>query len=571
MGKVILKNRFWLGLTVIFKILIGIVFVQVPLTLQKMIDCATDGDYEGFKRWFLFTALFFMLIGVVDYGNRVVQAKYMEKTLTYMKEKVISGIVNKEHIDFFSRNSSEYISSLTNDINLMDKNFIGPLLETIGDVAIIVGSAGALVWINPVIAGMLLVMSILILMLPKVFGKVLARKQESYSKGLSYYTLRIKDILMGYEVVEAYHLREKVLRDHDSYNKDVQNRNFKAIEAISRVSALSTYLSITTQALSVGIGVWYVFRGMLTLGSLFAISQLNAYLVVPIEGIAQKITLVGSMKEIRKKLQAYILEGEKTDQRQKKAEFKDKIVFRHVTFSYPEGEDTVLLDFDMTFEKGKKYAVVGASGSGKSTIIRLLLRYYDCDQGEILMDDTQIGEFSKASFYDQIAVIQQNVYMFDDTLKENIVLGRNYREENLAEALKESGVETFLPLLEDGLDTVLKEDGGRLSGGQKQRVAIARALLEKKPILLLDEATSALDAKTCCEIENTVLEIKDITLISVTHRLTKEILSRFDEVLVMDGGKIVEHGTFDDLLASGGYLYDLYYNAARRESEMTKE
>ena len=571
MGKVILKNRFWLGLTVIFKILIGIVFVQVPLTLQKMIDCATDGDYEGFKRWFLFTALFFMLIGVVDYGNRVVQAKYMEKTLTYMKEKVISGIVNKEHIDFFSRNSSEYISSLTNDINLMDKNFIGPLLETIGDVAIIVGSAGALVWINPVIAGMLLVMSILILMLPKVFGKVLARKQESYSKGLSYYTLRIKDILMGYEVVEAYHLREKVLRDHDSYNKDVQNRNFKAIEAISRVSALSTYLSITTQALSVGIGVWYVFRGMLTLGSLFAISQLNAYLVVPIEGIDQKITLVGSMKEIRKKLQAYILEGEKTDQRQKKAEFKDKIVFRHVTFSYPEGEDTVLLDFDMTFEKGKKYAVVGASGSGKSTIIRLLLRYYDCDQGEILMDDTQIGEFSKASFYDQIAVIQQNVYMFDDTLKENIVLGRNYREENLAEALKESGVETFLPLLEDGLDTVLKEDGGRLSGGQKQRVAIARALLEKKPILLLDEATSALDAKTCCEIENTVLEIKDITLISVTHRLTKEILSRFDEVLVMDGGKIVEHGTFDDLLASGGYLYDLYYNAARRESEMTKE
>ncbi|MBP5222572.1 MAG: ABC transporter ATP-binding protein [Lachnospiraceae bacterium] len=571
MGKVILKNRFWLGLTVIFKILIGIVFVQVPLTLQKMIDCATDGDYEGFKRWFLFTALFFMLIGVVDYGNRVVQAKYMEKTLTYMKEKVISGIVNKEHRDFFSRNSSEYISSLTNDINLMDKNFIGPLLETIGDVAIIVGSAGALIWINPVIAGMLLVMSVLILMLPKVFGKVLARKQESYSKGLSYYTLRIKDILMGYEVVEAYHLREKVLRDHDSYNKDVQNRNFKAIEAISRVSALSTYLSITTQALSVGIGVWYVFRGMLTLGSLFAISQLNAYLVVPIEGIAQKITLVGSMKEIRKKLQAYIQEGEKTDQRQKKAEFKDKIVFRHVTFSYPEGEDTVLLDFDMTFEKGKKYAVVGASGSGKSTIIRLLLRYYDCDQGEILMDDTQIGEFSKASFYDQIAVIQQNVYMFDDTLKENIVLGRNYRDENLAEALKESGVETFLPLLEDGLDTVLKEDGGRLSGGQKQRVAIARALLEKKPILLLDEATSALDAKTCCEIENTVLEIKDITLISVTHRLTKEILSRFDEVLVMDGGKIVEHGTFDDLLASGGYLYDLYYNASRRESEMTKE
>ena len=118
MGKVILKNRFWLGLTVIFKILIGIVFVQVPLTLQKMIDCATDGDYEGFKRWFLFTALFFMLIGVVDYGNRVVQAKYMEKTLTYMKEKVISGIVNKEHIDFFSRNSSEYISSLTNDITI---------------------------------------------------------------------------------------------------------------------------------------------------------------------------------------------------------------------------------------------------------------------------------------------------------------------------------------------------------------------------------------------------------------------------------------------------------------------
>ena len=178
----------------------------------------------------------------------------------------------------------------------------------------------------------------------------------------------------------------------------------------------------------------------------------------------------------------------------------------------------------------------------------------------IYVDHTRIEDISKLSLYDHVGVIHQEIYMFDQTLRENIALGRDYTQGDMNRALHESGVDSFLPLLDNGLDTSLHENGSRLSGGQRQRVAIARALLEKKDILLLDEATSALDAKTYMEIENTVLAIQDVTIISVTHRLTEEVLSKYDEIIVMDHGDIVEQGTFYELLQGKGYFYGLYHN-----------
>ena len=560
MKKVILKHKTWFTLTVVMKVIAGIAYVMVPLMIQKMIACIEHGRYDDFWPTTIMTAIVFIFVGIIDYLNRVTQAKYMQKTITYMKKLTFAGIVNQEHRDFFGKNTSEYISVLTNDIHLMDKNYLGPLLETIGDIVIVAVTVNVLLFSNSVIAFMMLGMSVLILLLPKWFGQRLERKQDEYSKGLAQYTSKIKDVFLGYGIVEAYNMRKRVAGRHESYNGDVQEREFKAIEAISEVASLSGVLSILTEVMAIGIGGYFIFKGLLDVASLITIIKLNDYLVEPMEGIAGKITLFRSMREIVKKVNGYIKEGEKLETGRKKFSFHENVVFNDVTFAYDQGQPPILKDLCLKFEKGKKYAVVGTSGSGKSTIIRLLLRYYDCQQGAIYIDHTKIEDISKLSLYDHVGVIHQEIYMFDQTLLENIALGRDYTPGDMDRALRESGVDSFLPLLDNGLETPLHENGSRLSGGQRQRVAIARALLEKKDILLLDEATSALDAKTYMEIENTVLAIQDVTIISVTHRLTEEVLSKYDEIIVMDHGDIIEQGTFYELLQGKGYFYGLYHN-----------
>ena len=568
MKKVVLKHKTWFLLTVIMKVIAGVAYVMVPLLIQRVIACVEHGKYDELLPITIRTVIIFVFVGVIDYINRITQAKYMQKTITYMKKLTFAGIVNQDHRDFFDRNTSEYISVLTNDIHLMDKNYLGPLLETIGDIVIVLVAVGVLLFSNPLIATVMLGMSALILLLPKWFGHRLECKQDDYSKGLAGYTSRIKDVFLGYGIVEAYNMRKRVALRHESYNGDVQEKEFKAIEAISEVASLSGVMSVLTEIIAIGIGGYFVFKGKLDIAELITIVKLNDYLVQPMEGIAGKITLFRSMREIVKKVNGYIKEGEKLDTDNKKFVFHENVVFNYVTFAYDRGQAPILKDFCLKFEKGKKYAVVGSSGSGKSTIIRLLLRYYDCQQGAIYIDHTKIEDISKLSLYDHVGVIHQEIYMFDQTLRENIALGREYTQSDMNRALHESGVDSFLPLLDNGLDTSLHENGSRLSGGQRQRVAIARALLEKKEILLLDEATSALDAKTYMEIENTVLAIQDVTIISVTHRLTEEVLSQYDEIIVMDHGDVVEQGTFHELLGSKGYFYGLYHNTFVSQDNM---
>ena len=561
MRRVLTAHKAWLALTILFKLLIGGAFVLVPISLQVIVDSVDRGSRHDFKMGCVMVVVFFLVVFLLDYGNRVVQAKYMEKTLRYLKGLVFRGLMREGYSEFSKENTSTYISNLTNDINLMDKNYFGPLLETVGHIAIMIGSMVALIYYNPIISLWMIITAFAILTLPKCFGKVLSGKQGEYSRSLGSFTSKIKDIFLGYEVIETYGTKKNAVREFDEYNKKVENKNFKSIEAISRLASLSTYFSIMTEAVAIGLGGYYVLKGVLKIGSLFAIVALGGNLVSPMEEIAAKFTLVASMKEIKNKLikMMNIKDEEKTDIHFDG--FKNEIAFKDASFGYEDDNRIVIDGMNLRLEKGKKYVIVGSSGSGKSTLIKLLLRYYDLNKGSITLDGTDVKRVNKNELYDLMAVIHQNVYMFDETLRENITLGREYTEEELERALRDSGVNEFLDLIEGGLDGSLKESGGRLSGGQRQRVAIARALLKRKPIMLLDEATSSLDAKNSYEIERTILDLEELTVVAVSHRLVEDIMKRYDEIIVMDQGKVIEKGSFDALIEKKDAFYRLYTNS----------
>ena len=295
----------------------------------------------------------------------------------------------------------------------------------------------------------------------------------------------------------------------------------------------------------------------MTVGTLFAVVNLANGVCWPIMWIVNKTTMIRGMKEVNNKLITIIEDSKKCEGTKVLEGFDSNINIKDVTFSY--GNDRNVLDnLSISFKKNKKYAIVGRSGSGKSTLLKLLLGYYDDFKGEILFDGNEYNTLDKNSINNQISVIHQNVYMFDKTLKENIILGKNFNNEELDEAINVSGVKEFLDILPGGIDSYIGENGNNLSGGQRQRVAIARSLIQNTPILLLDEGTSALDSKTAFEIEDTLLNIKDLTVITVTHKLIEGILNRYDEIIVMDNGKVIESGSFNELINKRGEFYNLY-------------
>ncbi|MCL2530226.1 MAG: ABC transporter ATP-binding protein/permease, partial [Coriobacteriia bacterium] len=199
-------------------------------------------------------------------------------------------------------------------------------------------------------------------------------------------------------------------------------------------------------------------------------------------------------------------------------------------------------------EKNKKYTVVGGSGSGKTTLVRLLCANYTGYTGTISFSGRELHELDINQLLTHIAFIHQNVYMFDESIKENISLHREYSEKEWQEALATSGVDRFLDQMENGLDTQVGENGINLSGGQRQRVAVARALIQKKPILIIDEGTSAVDRQTAYEIETALLAMPQITLITITHHLASELLRQYDRILFLQNGQVAESGTYDELI-----------------------
>ena len=237
------------------------------------------------------------------------------------------------------------------------------------------------------------------------------------------------------------------------------------------------------------------------------------------------------------------------------AVLREGVSLENLSFRYEEG-GSVLEDLTLRFEAGKSYALVGASGSGKSTLLNLLMGSDDRYEGAIRFDGKELRGISAESLYDLVSLVQQDVFVFDSTIRENITLFKEFDDERVTEAIRLSGLDGFIA--RRGEDARCGENGSELSGGERQRVSIARCLLRSTPLLLVDEATAALDSATAFEVTNSILDISGLTRVIVTHRLEEKLLRRYDEIVAMKNGAVQERGTFEELMGKRGYFYALY-------------
>jgi ABC-type multidrug transport system fused ATPase/permease subunit len=272
----------------------------------------------------------------------------------------------------------------------------------------------------------------------------------------------------------------------------------------------------------------------------------------PLIQVPTLISKRNSCKPLFKKLDE-IIKTEECGEKET-VKFENSIKVSNLEFAYED--NNILNGIDFEFKKGKSYALVGASGSGKTTLLNLLAGRYQEYNGEINYDGKELKTLSIDSLFEKMAYVEQNVFVFDDSIVNNVTMYSNVDEDALARALEKAGLKALIE--EKGVDYKCGENGSNLSGGEKQRISIARALIKNAELLFMDEATSALDSETSSNVMHSVLDIENLSKIVITHKLEEKILKRFDEIIVLKNGKVYENGSFDELINKNGLFRSLY-------------
>ena len=556
MIRYLFKEKLLFWALILFTMLVAFLDVVYSFALKYLLDFAQKGSLVKFAE-VCFNAIIFVLIyNFFKYIREIVQNLYMKRTMVSFRNDIFRRTLNIKIKEFRNRNSSEYTSILINDVSLIENDYFQNIFLIIQILITFVLSVAALLTINKLLTIAVLVIGLLSALLPLVLGKYLSKYKMQLSKAQSVFVVKLKDIFGGFEIVKSFNIEKKISNDFKKINIDVEQSKFKFAGIVSALKVLSNGLSNMTMVGVFLIGSYFIISNNLTVGETVASLQLAVNIISPLTSLTICINRINSNKVIIKKIENML--GEKQNKKEMTLlTFENNIVFDNVEFGYTSTKN-IINGCNINIQSGKKYAVVGGSGSGKSTILKLILGYYDNYKGSIKIDDNEVKHISESSINNIIATMQQDVYLFDDNLRNNITLYKDYSDKEVIRIAKLVGLKKVIGKNGELLGNYVGENGYCLSGGEKQRVAIARALIKKTQIILFDEATASIDNTNTYEIENLLLSIKDLTSIVVTHKLIRQLLVKYDDIYVVEDGKIVEHNTFNELMQNKSYFYNLY-------------
>jgi ATP-binding cassette subfamily C protein len=544
MVSIILESAFFTGEAYVFKNILDLV--------------SLDMSMDKFYNTVLFSIGYILVHCVVIYMYRKAMGNYSRSVITEMKEDVFSNIYSRDLKSFSENNTESYVSIMLNDIKMIEKDYVINLSSIFAYMLDIIFAVILLFKFNVKVALVAIGFSVLLSMIPKFFSKELAALKKDLSDGMKTFLVKVKEISEGFETIKTYDIEDEAYDQFSVYNDEVEDVKYNIGVMDAKINSALEFFSFLIQFLVSIIVVYFIIKDNLTVGLVGSVGQLMVNICEPMEGFSGRFNRLKTVKPIVDNvIGKNQVKTEKSEDSIQIDEFRKSICFEDVKFSY-DGKRNILDGINTCFEKGKKYAIVGESGSGKSTILKLILGYYSCNEGKLTVDGTDINDLDEDSLSKFISVIQQDVFLFDTTIRNNITLFKDYPEEEIEAVIEKTQLKNFIESLEDGLDTYIGEAGDKLSGGERQRISIARAMLKNTPILLLDEATSALDNITANEIEEMVLNMKGTTVISVTHRLNEERLKGYDKIFVIRDGKVMEEGKFDKLIDEKEYFFELF-------------
>lgn len=549
------KNRCLFLAAVLFRLMDVPGMLVVSWLLGAVIDTITEGELTALWRLLVAAIVFVAIFLFVEIGFYRMRAAFLRKAVTQYKEMAFKKLSQKGISAFAQESTGRYLSVLTNDVGIVEENYLNNTFELIAQPLLFLGTLILLCWYSP----LLTLAAILLCLLPfagmMAFSPELARREKAVSDKSEVFVARIKDMLSGFAVIKSFKAEEEaggIFR--------LENRSFEETKRRRRwwqglLTGMSQSLGILVQFGIFFIGAYLALRGDITAGTVLVFVNLANCLIGPIQTVPQCVANRKAAKGLIRKLAEVTEENASRGGEIIAPKLEEAIEFCSVTFGY-EPEKPVLKELSLRLEAGKKYALVGASGSGKSTLINLLMGAYDSYEGSLTLDGREMRELDCDSLYDIMSLIGQSVFLFDDTIRRNITMFREFPEEKITSAVFRSGLEKLIA--ERGEDYRCGENGSGLSGGERQRISIARCLLRETPVLLLDEATAALDNQTAFAVTDAILQLDGLTRLVVTHRLEAQLLEQYDSIFVLREGHLQESGTFAELMERRGYFYSLY-------------
>ena len=540
----------------IFNILVPLTNIAFAYSIKIIIDSGMSQNREALTQAILIGAIVIFIYASLNFISLRLRNKLVRQIMSRYKNKVFKSILDRDYREFSKEKSGKFISILTENMKKIEQDYLHQYFNISKNISLMIFSLVAMFIGNWFLTLLVIIASIISMMISGFIGQKSASLQNSSMIADQKYLAKVKDILAGFLVIKSFNVKEAIGQDYKNESEKLDEIYFikgkfdVLSNVISQLSGMIVFL------VAFGGGMYLVFNGYTTIGSVTAIVQLVNFVVIPLNEVGMGIS---KFREGQATLNSFEVKDVIELQTGKTKEYFDDVIsFSNVDFSYPNAEKKIFNNLSLQIKKGEKIAIVGMSGSGKSTLLNLLLRFYDVTSGYISIDNQDLQAISAESLYNLMTIVQQDVYIFDDTLRANITLNQSFTDEEIKQAVQQSGLESYVLENESGLQTLCGENGSNLSGGQKQRLSIARALIRKTPILLLDEATSSLDNQVTTEIENSILKIQDLTALVVTHKLNETILKKYNRILFMKNGVIVEDGSFSDLMNKRGEFYKLF-------------
>ena len=540
----------------IFNILVPLTNIAFAYSIKGIIDSGMSQNEDALTQAVLVGATVIFIYDGLNFISLRLRNKLVRQIMSRYKNKVFQSILDRDYRDFSKEKSGKFISVLTENMKKIEQDYLHQYFNISKNLSLMIFSLLAMFIGNWFLTLLVIIASVIPIIISGFIGQKSASLQNSAMIADQKYLAKVKDILAGFLVIKSFNVKESICEDYSHESEKFDEINFikgkfdVLANVISQLSGMIVFL------VAFGGGMYLVFNGYTTIGSVTAIVQLVNFVVMPLNEVGMGMS---KFREGQATLDAFEVKDVIELQTGKTKEYFDDVIsFSNIDFSYPNTEEKIFNHLSLKIQKGEKIAIVGMSGSGKSTLLNLLLRFYDVTSGHISIDNQDIQAISAESLYNLMTIVQQDVYIFDDTLRANITLNQSFTDEEIKKAVQQSGLESYVLENELGLQALCGENGSNLSGGQKQRVSIARALIRKTPILLLDEATSSLDNKVTTEIESSILDIQNLTALVVTHKLNENILKKYDRILFMKDGVIVEDGSFSDLMDRRGEFYKLF-------------
>ena len=540
----------------IFNILVPLTNIAFAYSIKGIIDSGMSQNEDALTQAVLVGATVIFIYAGLNFISLRLRNKLVRQIMSRYKNKVFQSILDSDYREFSKEKSGKFISVLTENMKKIEQDYLHQYFNISKNLSLMIFLLLAMFIGNWFLTLLVIIASVIPIIISGFIGQKSASLQNSAMIADQKYLAKVKDILAGFLVIKSFNVKEAIRQDYRNESEKLDEIYFMKGKFDVLANVISQLSGMIVFLVAFGGGMYLVFNGYTTIGSVTAIVQLVNFVVMPLNEISMGMS---KFREGQATLDAFeVKDVSELQTGETKENFDDVISFSNIDFSYPNTEENIFNHLSLKIQKGEKIAIVGMSGSGKSTLLNLLLRFYDVTSGHISIDNQDIQAISAESLYNLMTIVQQDVYIFDDTLRANITLNQSFTDEEINQAVQQSGLESYVLENESGLQTLCGENGSNLSGGQKQRLSIARALIRKTPILLLDEATSSLDNQVTTEIENSILDIQDLTALVVTHKLNENILKRYDRILFMKAGVIVEDGSFSDLMDRRGEFYKLF-------------